>query len=67
MLGNSGHVVLPNSKTAVQTSMYNFYLTPEGYDYFEELRGFEPDLWVPAGEAETLAAKLIQRLSGASE
>lgn len=67
MLGNSGHVVLPNSKTAVQMSMYNFYLTPEGYDYFEELRGFEPDLWVPAGEAETLAAKLIQRLSGAGE
>lgn len=67
MLGNSGRVELPNSKTAVQMTMHNFYLTPEGYNYFEELRGFEPDLWVPAGEAEALAAKLIQRLSGAGE
>lgn len=67
MLGNSGHAVLPNSKTTIQMSMYNFYLTPEGYDYFEELRGFEPDLWVPAGEAEELAAKLIHRLSGDGE
>ena len=34
----------------------------EGY-YFKEFEGFYPDLWVPAAEAETLAARLIQRLS----
>ena len=31
--------------------------------YFKEFEGFYPDLWVPAAEAETLAARLIQRLS----
>lgn len=34
----------------------------EGY-YFKEFEGFYPDLWVPAAEAEELAAKLIQHLS----
>jgi hypothetical protein len=38
------------------------YLTPDGSDYFEELRGFFPDIWVPAKEAETLAAKLMENL-----
>ena len=37
-------------------------LLPEGADYFEEMRGLSPDIWVPAGEAETLAAKLMKNL-----
>ncbi len=28
-------------------------------DYFQEMRGFFPDLWVPAAQAEELALKLI--------
>lgn len=35
---------------------------PQDWDYFEELRGFYPDLWVPAGEAEELAVKLMENL-----
>ena len=35
---------------------------PSTNDYFEELRGFYPDLWVPAGEAEELAVKLMENL-----
>ena len=38
------------------------YLLPEGADYFEEMRGLSPDIWVPAKEAETLAAKLMENL-----
>ncbi len=37
-------------------------ICPGGYDYFEEMRGFSPDIWVPAKEAETLAAKLMENL-----
>ena len=63
MIGNSGYAELPNSKASVQMTMSRVYITPEGYDYFEEMRGFYPDIWVPAGEAEELAAKLIENLS----
>ena len=63
MISNSGHAELPNSKASVQMTMSSVYVTPEGYDYFEEMRGFYPDIWIPAGEAEELAAKLIKNLS----
>lgn len=62
MIGNSGHIELPNSKCPVTMTFSTVYLTPDGSDYFEELRGFFPDIWVPAGEAETLAAKLMEKL-----
>jgi hypothetical protein len=38
------------------------YLTPDDSDYFEEFRGFYPDIWVPAAEAEELAVKLMENL-----
>lgn len=62
MIGNSGHVELPNSKCSVNMTFSTVYLTPDGSDYFEEMRGLSPDIWVPAGEAETLAAKLMKNL-----
>lgn len=62
MLANAGYIELPNSKCSVTMSASSVYLRPDS-DPFEEFRGFEPDLWVPADEAEELAAKLIQRLS----
>ena len=37
------------------------HVFPQG-DYFEEGRGLLPDIWVPAGEAEELAVKLIENL-----
>ena len=62
MISNSGHIELPNSKCSVDMTFSTVYLTPDGSDYFEEMRGFSPDIWVPAGEAETLAAKLMENL-----
>lgn len=62
MISNSGHIELPNSKCSVDMTFSTVYLTPDGSDYFEELRGFFPDIWVPAKEAETLAAKLMENL-----
>ena len=62
MIGNAGHIELPNSKCSVTMTASTVYLTPDGSDYFEELRGFFPDIWVPAKEAETLAAKLMENL-----
>ena len=62
MISNSGHIELPNSKSPVMMTFSTVYLTPDGSDYFEELRGFFPDIWVPAKEAETLAAKLMENL-----
>ncbi len=53
---------LPNSlaKVALNT-MGSMHVFPQG-DYFEEGRGLLPDIWVPAGEAEELAVKLIENL-----
>ena len=62
MISNSGHIELPNSKCPVTMTFSTVYLTPDSSDYFEELRGFFPDIWVPAQEAETLAAKLMENL-----
>lgn len=62
MISNSGHIELPNSKCSVDMTFSTVYLTPDGSDYFEEMRGFSPDIWVPAKEAETLAAKLMENL-----
>ena len=61
LLGSAEYMELPNSKCGVRMGMNNIYLTAED-EPFEEMRGFYPDIWVPAGEAEELAAKLIERL-----
>ena len=52
------HVQLPNSGCVV-TMGHGLFVVPQDWDYYEELRGYQPDLWVPAGEAEELAVKLI--------
>lgn len=62
LLANAGYIELPNSKCSVTMSASYVFLRPDS-DPFEEFRGFEPDFWVPADEAEELAVKLIQRLS----
>lgn len=62
MLANAGYIELPNSKCGVTMSASSVFLHPNN-EPSEEFQGFEPDLWVPADEAEELAAKLIQRLS----
>ena len=61
MLANAGYIELPNSKCGVTMSASSVFLRPNS-EPFEEFQGFEPDIWVPAGVAEELAAKLIERL-----
>ena len=53
------HVWLPNSKCVV-TMGHGLFVVPQDWDYYKELRGYEPDLWVPADEAEELAVKLME-------
>ena len=61
MIGSAAPVQLPNSNLTVKIgSSQN--IIPDTNDYFEECRGFYPDLWVPAGEAEELAVKLMENL-----
>lgn len=61
VLGGGGNIYLPSSAVKVGVGNGLMSLQTEG-DYFEELRGFYPDIWVPAGEAEELAVKLIENL-----
>ena len=61
LIGSSSGVTLKNSK--IVTKIGNLEnIVPSANDYFEELRGFYPDLWVPADEAEELAVKLMENL-----
>jgi C-terminal processing protease CtpA/Prc len=62
LLGGVSYMQLPNSKCFIGTNYYRVYLTPDDPDYFEEFRGFYPDIWVPAAEAEELAVKLMENL-----
>jgi hypothetical protein len=62
LLGGGNYFQLPNSKCIVTSGGPDVYLKAGNDDYFEELRGFYPDIWVPAGEAEELAVKLIEHL-----
>ncbi len=61
LIGGQGSTCLPSSAVKVGVGNGLMSLQTEG-DYFEELRGFYPDIWVPAGEAEELAVKLIENL-----
>ena len=60
MVGSMAYVQLKNSKLIIGIgTMEN--IIPDTNDYFEECRGFYPDLWVPAAEAEELAVKLLEQ------
>lgn len=60
MIGSAAPVQLPNSDLIVKIgSSQN--IIPDTNDYFEEFRGFYPDLWVPADEAEDLVLALLAR------
>ena len=62
MRGSRLDVRLEHSKLTVGAGMTQAII-PSSNDYFEEYRGFYPDLWVPAGEAEELTGRLIKQLS----
>ncbi len=61
-LGSGFPTALPNSKCTVQIGQ-GIFTVPRQDNYFEECRGFLPDIWVPAAEAEELTIKLIEQLS----
>ena len=61
MVGSIAYVQLGNSKLIMGIGSRE-NIVPDTNDYFEEFRGFCPDLWVPAGEAEELAVKLMENL-----
>ena len=54
-------IQLPNSHIGV-TMQLGMALLPEDENYFQETRGFCPDLWVPADEAESAAVKFVSRI-----
>lgn len=62
-LGTANKIQLPNSGCSVTMGKGMLFLPNEGEDYFEELRGFYPDIWVPAREAETLTVKMMENLA----
>ena len=62
LVGTSGKISLPNSGCQIDVGGGRLCVLSEENDCFEELRGFYPDIWVPAGEAEELAVKLIENL-----
>lgn len=58
MVGSRVAVQLPNSKLDVGIGPIQAII-PDTNDYFEEYRGFYPDLWAPADEAEDLVLALL--------
>lgn len=60
MVGSISYIQLKNSKLRVGAGSIQAII-PDTNDYFEEFRGFCPDLWVPADEAEDLVLALLAR------
>ena len=62
ILTAAGSSYLPNSNAPMVLGANLVHVFP-GEGFFEELRGLYPDIWVPAGEAEDLAIKLLEQLN----
>ena len=60
MVGSIAYAALPNSRMVIGVGPIEACI-PDTNDYFEECRGFYPDLWVPTAEAEELAVKLLEQ------
>lgn len=60
MVGSITYAALPNSRMVIGVGPVEACI-PDTNDYFEECRGFYPDLWVPTAEAEELAVKLLEQ------
>lgn len=59
LTGSLKHWTLPNTGLYVSFGEM-LYLYPDG-GYFEEFRGFYPDIWVPAAEAEEAVMNFITK------
>ena len=62
LIGSSKKISLPNSSCQIDVGSGTLCILSGENDCFEERRGFYPDIWVPAAEAEELAVKLITNL-----
>ena len=61
VIGGSSNMFLPNSACQIDIGGELLNLFPEEEGYMEELRGIYPDIWVPAGEAEKLIVKYLEK------
>ena len=61
MMSNACRMQLPHSGCQVTMTVDSIY-QPSADSRYEELRGYEPDIWVPAAEAEELAVKWMKNL-----
>ena len=61
MMSNACRMQLPRSGCQVTMTVDSVH-QPSADSRYEELRGYEPDIWGPAAEAEELAVKLMERL-----
>ena len=56
----AGEMYLPNSQCRVNIGEGTLSVFPENCN-FEELRGFYPDIWVPAEEAEQAVIRMLKK------
>ena len=61
MMSNACRMQLPRSGCQVTMTVDSVH-QPSADSRYEELRGYEPDIWVPAAEAEELAVKWMKNL-----
>ena len=61
MMSNACRMQLPHSGCQVTMTVDSVH-QPSADSRYEELRGYEPDIWVPAAEAEELAVKWMKNL-----
>lgn len=61
MMSNACRMQLPHSGCQVTMTVDSVH-QPSADSRYEELRGYEPDIWVPAAEAEELAVKWMENL-----
>ena len=61
VIGGSSNMFLPNSACQIDIGGELLNLFPEEEGYMEELRGIYPDIWVPAGKAEELIVRYIEK------
>ena len=61
VIGGSSNMFLPNSACQIDIGGELLNLFPEEEGYMEELRGIYPDIWVPAGKAEELIVRYLEK------
>lgn len=58
---NPRRMQLPNSNISIVLAS-SLIITPDNQEYYRERRGFYPDLWVPASEAQDMAVQFANQI-----